>query len=284
MAKKPSFKELEQRVEKLEKENATLKKTKESLRESEERYRILFETSPDVISCVSIEDETITSLNPSFEKSTGWSRAEWIGKPFLSIIHPEDIPIAAEKYLQFLRGEVLSPFELRILTKSGKEVIAEFMIEPETKGGKKVGFYGFVRDITKRKRAEQALREQALRNQRILQTAMDGFCIMNMEGDILETNEAARRIYGYSQEDLDGMNICDAKLAFDTTPKDFLTHRDKVIKEGSHCFEMRIQCKDGRIAEVELNLNFVDLGEGFFYCFLHDITDKKRDEKALKER
>ena len=47
---------------------------------------------------------------------------------------------------------------------------------------------------------------------------------------------------------------------------------------------MKIRCKDGRIANVELSLNFVDIGEGFFYCFLHDVTEKKLAEKALKER
>ena len=178
----------------------------------------------------------------------------------------------------------MSPFELRILSKSGEELIAEFMIEPDNKSGKRLGYFGFVRDITERKRAESALREQALRNETILQTAMDGFCIMSIEGKIIETNEAARRIYGYSKEDLEGMNICDSELAYDTTLKNFIRHRDKVKREGSHRLEMKIRCKDGRIADVALSLNFVDIGEGFFYCFLHDITEKKLAEKALKER
>jgi PAS domain S-box-containing protein len=162
MAKKPGDKELEQKVKKLEKEIALLKKTLESLREAEERYRILVETSPDVISRVSTEEETIKSLNPAFEKVTGWPREEWIGKPFLSVIHPDDVPIAEEKYQQFLKGEVLSPFELRILSKAGNELIAEFMIKPETKSGKSVGFFCFVRDITERKRAEEALKEREI--------------------------------------------------------------------------------------------------------------------------
>jgi PAS domain S-box-containing protein len=163
--------ELEQRVRErtaeLENANAKLgleikerKLFEKALRESEVRYRILVESSPDVILSVSTEDGTIRSLNPAFEKITGWSSSDWIGKQYTSLIHPDDVPIAMEKYHQFLNGKVFPPVELRVPSKSGETLFGEFILEPEIKNSEMVGYFGFVRDITGRKKAERALAQK----------------------------------------------------------------------------------------------------------------------------
>lgn len=132
-------------------------RTEEALRESEERYRAVVEISPDVIFNISAGDGTITSLNPAFQKITGWSDTEWLGKPFTSIIHIDDLTIAKEKFEQVLSGEITSPFELRVLSKSGEELVGEFIAAPKIKDGKVVTIIGFARDVTGRKKAEEAL-------------------------------------------------------------------------------------------------------------------------------
>ncbi|MCS6927465.1 MAG: PAS domain S-box protein, partial [Candidatus Binatia bacterium] len=77
---------------------AEVDKRNDTLRASEAFYRSLVETSPEVIYSLSPTDGTFTSLNPAFEEITGWSRAEWIGKPFAPLIHPDDLPLALEMY------------------------------------------------------------------------------------------------------------------------------------------------------------------------------------------
>jgi len=133
------------------------KRAEDALRESEEQYRRLVENTPDVIYSLSAGDGTITSLNPAFERITGWSRAEWLGKPFMSIIHPDDLSLAVETFLQVSYGETTSPYELRILSKSGEYLIGEFKSVPNIKKGNVVGTFGIAREITDRKRAEEAL-------------------------------------------------------------------------------------------------------------------------------
>jgi PAS domain S-box-containing protein len=96
------------------------KRTEVLLRQSEERYRDVFEASPDVIFTVSSKDATFTSLNPAFEKFSGWSAAEWLDKPSMKIIHPEDIPIAQEMFSDTLEGKKARTHELRCLSKSGE--------------------------------------------------------------------------------------------------------------------------------------------------------------------
>lgn len=131
----------------------------EALRKSEERYRGLVETAPDVIYTLSAEG-IITSLNSVFEKITGWSRSEWLRKSFEPLVHPEDLPIAVETFQQVLRGESPLPYELRILSKSGDYLVGEFTSTPQIRNGKVVGEFGIARDVTERKRAEEELRKR----------------------------------------------------------------------------------------------------------------------------
>ena len=72
--------------------------------ESAQHYRTLLHNVSDVIYSLS-SDGIITSLNPAFEKVTGLSCADWIGKSFTQIIHPDDLPLALEKFLSALRGD-----------------------------------------------------------------------------------------------------------------------------------------------------------------------------------
>jgi two-component system sensor histidine kinase UhpB len=128
-----------------------------ALRESEQRYRNLVDTARDVIYTLSL-DGKIKSLNPVFETMTGWPRTEWIGKEFLPLVHPDDLPRAATHFKAVLDGRVPPTFELRILAKSGAYVPGEFMATPLIQDAQLVGLLGVARDITDRKRAAEALR------------------------------------------------------------------------------------------------------------------------------
>jgi PAS domain S-box-containing protein len=130
------------------------KGAEESLRESEENYRSLIESARDAIFTLS-PTGMITSLNTAFEKITGWSCAEWIGKPFVSILHPDDLRTATDLFGHLLQGEMLPIFELRVLFKSGGYGLGEFTVTPQIQKGIVKGFLGIARDITERKRAEE---------------------------------------------------------------------------------------------------------------------------------
>jgi PAS domain S-box-containing protein len=135
-----------------------LERSVEAWQESEEYYRTLFTLAPDVIYSVSAEDGVFTALSPEFENITGWSVDEWLGRSFAGIIHPDDLPTAVEKFQAGLRGESPPPYELRIRSKSGAYLVGEFRTKPKIQDGKVVGKIGIARDITERKRAENALR------------------------------------------------------------------------------------------------------------------------------
>ncbi len=136
------------------------KRTSESQITAErDRYRSLVQAAPDMIFSLAVEDGSITQLNPAFERLTGWSSEAWINKPFTSLSHQDDVPRAIANIHRVILGETIPPFELRILTKSGENRSAEFIVTPHRDEKRVVRFIlGIARDITDRKRAEQDLR------------------------------------------------------------------------------------------------------------------------------
>ena len=137
-------------------------------------------------------------------------------------------------------------------------------------------------EIPDSKEVERNLRNYRIRNEQILQTAIDGFCIVDPKGRILEVNRAASAIYGYSQEEMVGMNIADFRVG---NPQESWLHGKRAMKRGYDRMETRHWRKDGQIVDLEVSTNFVEMGEEkFFFSFFHDITERKRAEQALKER
>ena len=141
------------------------KAVEHELRESEERYRSYVESARDIIFTISPEG-IFTSINPIAEFITGFAQDEWVGKPFLPLVHEDDLPIIIDGFRRVLEGERLSSAEMRLLTKSGDYVTVEIKASAQVKDGKLVGMLGIARNITKRKQAEEALRQVKLEEER----------------------------------------------------------------------------------------------------------------------
>ena len=121
------------------------------LRESEERYRKLVETAPEVIITLSTDGATIVSLNPAFETLTGWSCETWVGLPFANLLHPEDLAHADQRIQQTLKSEKTPAFELRVLTHVGRYLDIELTLTRLVEGEAVSGILGIAHDVTRRK-------------------------------------------------------------------------------------------------------------------------------------
>jgi len=130
----------------------------EALQQREQRSNSLIKNAPDVIFTLGL-DGTFISLNPAFEALTGWPIEDWVGQPFIALLHPDD-RLMADRQLQRVRqGEALSNFELRLHSQSNDYLIAAINASPWRQGGAVVGVVGIARDITSRHQMEAALRE-----------------------------------------------------------------------------------------------------------------------------
>ncbi|MEM2879958.1 MAG: PAS domain S-box protein [Candidatus Bathyarchaeia archaeon] len=178
------------------------KETERALAESERRYRNLVEAAPDVIYTIS-SDGKIVSLNPAFERITGWKCEEWVGKPFVEIIHPDDVFEAVENFRKTLAGKP-EPVELRIRAKSGEYLVGEFISVPLIENGEIVGELGIARDVTSRRKYEEELQNVSTTLRALVQAIPDIVYFKDVEGRNLIVNSAFEKLVGLKASEIVG--------------------------------------------------------------------------------
>ncbi len=163
-----------------------------ALRRSEQKYRSLIDSSLDIIYTVTA-DGILSSLNPAFEKVTGWKPEEWVGRDYDPLVHPDDLPTQEERRQRALGGEELAPGEMRVLVKSGGFRLLEFQSAPLYAGNSIVGLIGTARDITDRKKAEERIVEQHSFLKTVLESLSHPFYVVEAKdySVVLANNAAA---------------------------------------------------------------------------------------------
>ncbi len=140
---------------------------------------------------------------------------------------------------------------------------------------------GIIQDITERKKAEIALRESGELHRAILQTAMSGFWLTDIQGRILEANERYCQMSGYSMEELLTMRISDFESI--ETARDVEACVKEIMLQGHRRFESRHRRKDGNVYDVEVSVQYRPNDNGIFVSFIQDITPRKQIEQERKE-
>jgi two-component system cell cycle sensor histidine kinase/response regulator CckA len=138
---------------------------------------------------------------------------------------------------------------------------------------------------SERKLAEEALRESEEQYRTVLQTSMDGFWLVDMQGRLLEVNEAYCKMSGYNERELLSMRIPDLDVV--ETVDDTTARIEKIMAQGSDRFESRHRRKDGSIFEVETSVRYTPSKGGQVVAFLKDITEmnlKEAEKRKLEER
>jgi PAS domain S-box-containing protein len=254
-----------------------LKQAEAALRQSERRYRVLFENSPDVVFSLT-STGVITSLNSAFETITGWPPAGWLGKPFHEIIHPGDLARAEELFQTTLRRERVPAFELRVRTAAGGYRDIEFTGFASPRGAAGVEVHGIGRDVTARKLIERELRE---RNE-ILSNSHEGVMIVGLDNKVSFWNPGAENLFGWTAAE--ALGRAPEQLLGVDDPDFVAALRAAVQRDGFWSGELRAQARDGRKLTVECRTTLVRDDEGRPRARLNllaDITDKKLFEEKF---
>ncbi len=131
-------------------ENSVRKNIYNDICQLSEKYKSMIESARDGIFAIST-DLNFIYLNPPFELLTGWMRSEWINRPFVPIVHPDDLPEAMNMIQNVLNGQKTPIFELRILARSGAYVRVEIKLSPQIYDGMVISILGIGREIEETK-------------------------------------------------------------------------------------------------------------------------------------
>ncbi|MFA7382714.1 MAG: PAS domain S-box protein [Desulfurivibrionaceae bacterium] len=234
-----------------------------------QRNQALMNTAMDGIHILDLEGNLVEA-NESFYRMLGYTGE---AKPGLKVTDWDDL---------FSQEELQATFKDLV----GKHVLIEsryrrkdgttFDVEIACSGIEIAGrdyLYAASRDITERKQADAALRRKKI----VVDTAMDGFWIIDEHGKLLDANEAYARISGYSVAELVTMHI--SQLETKEQPEDIKEHLAKLVAEGYDRFETRHRHKDGHEIDVEISARYLAESRQFL-VFCRDIT--KRKQAALE--
>ncbi|MEW6112660.1 MAG: PAS domain S-box protein [Thermodesulfobacteriota bacterium] len=258
------------------------KRAEEAAKDSEERYRHLVEMSPDGVAVH--QEGRLVFVNPAGARMMGAESPEQlIGKPIQGIVHPEHWEQASKRIQRMLKGETgLYPVEDRYVKLDGTPFPVEVMASPLTYGGK-LAVQVVVRDITDRKRAEQALRESEERYRYVVENIEDFICTHDLQGNLLFVSSAPARLLGLDPANMVGTNlrsylVPEVRHQFD----DLL---DTVIRDGRASGLMLVQVgsREKRIMEYHNTLHTGPDGEPIVIGIARDVTERRRAEQALRE-
>ncbi|MFA5268427.1 MAG: PAS domain S-box protein [Methanoregula sp.] len=256
------------------------KKMMEAIRESEGRYRSLVELSPDAV--VVHQGGKILYANPAALHLVGAkTEGDMIGREVLSFIHPDDRAMALEDFRQmYEEGKKIPLKEERLLRINGDPFTVEVIASSiQYKGNLSV--LVVFRDITGRKRAGDALRENSRKYAELFELGSEAiFLIDNETGALLEANAAACEMYGYKRDLLLTMKNTDLSAEKEETRKVTTEAPPGVVRVPVR-YHRR---KDGTVFPVEIiGRFFVWDGRPVHIAAIRDITEQNQSEAAIRE-
>jgi PAS domain S-box-containing protein len=219
----------------------------------------------------------VAEWNQAAEDIFGYTREEMLGEYPLDYIVPEPArPLVRDVIGKLLAGQEAGySADGNNICKDGSVITCQWHNMPlKDDQGQVFAVLSMAVDITEQKRV---LEERST----VLQTAMDGFWIVDSTGRLLDVNDAYCEMTGYTRDELLEMNISDVEDI--ESAEDTATHIQQIIADGSGRFETRHRCKDGRIIEMEVSSRYM-ADTKRFATFLHDITERKKNESDLKRQ
>jgi PAS domain S-box-containing protein len=264
------------------------KRTEEALRESQERYRLLVTKANDIIYRTDAMGR-FTFVNPVAMRIMKYTEQELLGRRFIELIHP-DHREAAERFYgrQFVRRRSSTYYEFPAVARDGSEIwIGQNVQVVQEENGAIVGFQAVARDITERKRAEDALHESEERLLSIVQSTNDAIILMDIHGNVTFWNKGAEKSFGYTADEMVGRPVAHI------VPERFRDAHQRGVERVAAAGRLTLQAsmfelvglrKDGTEFPLEFSLSaWTAKSRLFITGITRDITERKRAEAALRE-
>ncbi len=256
------------------------KQTEIKLKQSEEKYKFLYENAPLPYQSLDINGNFI-EVNPAWLHTLGYTREQVIGKNFSEFLHPSWKPHFEKNFPAFKERGYVHDVQFKIRHKSGefRDISFEGCIGYKPDGSFRQTYCVF-KDITDQKQAEKKLQESAEKYQALFEAEADAVFMIDVgDGSIIEANPAAERMYGYDAEELIGMKAWDLSAEPEKTKQSVKleNHADVDVyryhkKRSGEKMLVKISARYCELNDKHLNISTV-----------RDMTDIRRAEVELRE-
>ncbi|HJX28828.1 MAG TPA: PAS domain S-box protein [Thermoanaerobaculia bacterium] len=249
--------------------------------EAQARLAAIVESSVDAIVSKTL-DGIIRTWNAGAERLFGYTAEEVVGRSITVIIPPDRLHEETEILARLSRGERIEHYETVRRAKDGRLIDISLTISPtRDPEGKIIGAAKIARDITERRRAEEAQARLAA----IVESSQDAIISKTLQGIIETWNTAAERLYGYTAQEAVGKPIT---LLI---PPDRLNEEKEILArlsrgERIEHYETVRRAKDGRLIDISLTISPIRDSRGRIIGaskIARDITKRKKTEQALQE-
>jgi len=261
------------------------RKAEEALREADARYKAFFDRT---LYCVYVHDleGRFLDANDTALNLLGYTREDLTSTSISSLLGEDQLPTAL-KTLEDIKqtGRQKRTTEYKLTTKDGNYVWVETEASLVYRQGKPCAIQGIARDITERKKTEEAMQESGEKLRAMFESVTDGIAIVDLEGKIVDVNEAQLRLFGYdSKEAAIGQNAFDSVAEKDRA-KAVEGMRDALEAKLAAPAEYTLLTKDGREFEAEITVSLLTDNSANpvgLVSVIRDITKRKQAEEETK--
>jgi PAS domain S-box-containing protein len=252
--------------------------------DSQERLQILFERAPDAYYLTDLMG-TFLDANQAAEELSGYKKEELIGRSFLKsdLLPRKQLPRAAGYFAKNAMGFPVGPVELRLNRKDGTQVRMEIRTCPVQIAGQHV-VLGIARDVSDRRKAEEALRESEEKFKIIFEEACEGIVYLDDAGRVLEVNRKTLEILGQSREQILGKHFIELGILDPGDIARFLNHFQQVLLGTLEPLDLSITNHQGRKLYLECSTSLVRRkgGPHGLVVMIRDVTERKQAEAMLE--
>jgi PAS domain S-box-containing protein len=254
-----------------------------ALRESEARFRAVFDLSPDAVVISMVDNGTILDVNETFIENLGYSRAEVIGKSTLDLgiwVNPE---IRAE-LVDLIKGDSATDNIETLFRRKDETTIHGLASFKIVKFNSKPCLLTTVKDIGKQKKTEKALRESEERFRTVFELNPDVIAITKVDdGSFVDVNDAFSQTTGFDRGEVIGRSILGFNLWSSSEARDEFV--SNIMENGFiHNAEFRLNRKDGKSIDGLLSSRTINLdGEPHLLTIVKDITEQKQAQVKIRK-
>jgi len=256
------------------------------VRRSEEQLRLLLESVNRGIWGQDVEGRC-TFVNETALRLLGYSREEMLGHKLHALMHhsrpdgasypQHDCPM----YATSLDGAVRSVRDEVLWRKDGSLVEVEYSAYPIRREGRLEGVVVVFDDVTERRTLERQNHEREITHGMAIETSVDGYWMVDMQGRFLEVNDAYLRRSGYTREEMLKMRIPDVEEV--ESPQEVAARIERIVNLGSDRFESCHRARDGSFWPVSVAVSHAPISGGRMFCFIQDLTERNRQQAQLEQ-